>query len=272
MPITAQEFDFVRKLVHRQAGISLDTGKEYLVETRLAPIAREEGFSSLAQLVSHLRGSASPALERRVIEAMTTNETTFLRDVRPFETLVGKVLPSLMAARATERRLAIWSAACSSGQEPYSIAMTLRERVPQLVGWDVRILATDLSQECLSRARAGVYSQIEVNRGLPAKYLVRFFRRRGANWQINDEIRRMVEFRQMNLMEPWPPLPAMDVIFLRNVLIYFDIDTKKTIFRRIRRTLRPDGCLFLGAVETTLNLDDHFDRFPGDRSGCYRMR
>ena len=203
---------------------------------------------------------------------MTTNETTFFRDVHPFDALRTRVIPELMAARANERALTIWCGASSSGQEPYSIAITLREHFPQLAGWKVRLLATDLSSEMVRRTTAGSFSQLEVNRGMPAPMLVKWFDRRGVHWQAKPELCAMIEAFEMNLATPWPTLPAFDVVFLRNVLIYFDVETKRTILGKVRRAMRPDGWLFLGGAETTLNLDDAFERVAVDRATCYRLR
>ena len=272
MSITAADFDFVRTLVHRRSAIVLEPGKEYLVDTRLGPLAKAEGLASVADLVRVLRGRPSPGLLTKVTEAMTTNETSFFRDLTPFEALRTTVLPALMEARKAERRLTIWCAACSSGQEPYSIAMVLKDHFAGLPGWTVRIVATDLDTEVLERARLGRYTQAEVNRGLPGPLLVKHFVRSGLEWQVKDEVRRMVEFRSLNLAEAWPAMPAADVVFLRNVLIYFDADTKRAILARTKRLLRPDGYLFLGGAETTLNLDDAFRSEPiqgGAR--CYRL-
>jgi chemotaxis protein methyltransferase CheR len=207
-----------------------------------------------------------------VVELMTTNETWFFRDLRPFEVLRSSILPELLTRRSDERRLHIWSAACSSGQEPYTMAMIISEHFPQLASWNVRIIATDLSTEILDRARAGRYSQLEVNRGMPAALLVKYFRKVGNEWHISDAIRRQVEFRELNLVEAWLVLPLMDLVFLRNVLIYFDVETKKSIFGRVRRLLRPDGYLMLGGAETTLNIDDAFERTAFDRAGAYQLR
>ncbi len=252
---------FVADLVRRQSANVLDATKGYLVEARLTPVARERGFASVSTLIAELRASRHGPLHELVVDRMTTNETSFFRDVRPFTVLERHVLPELIERRAAQRSLTIWSAACSSGQEPYTIAMLLRDRFPQVVrDWNVRIVASDLSSAMLARAAAGRFSQLEVNRGLPAPMLVRYFSRVGTEWQISDEIRQMIEFRAINLVQPWPFLPMLDVVFLRNVLIYVDVPTKQVVLDRVRQVLRPDGSLFLGAAETTLNLDDRFER------------
>jgi chemotaxis protein methyltransferase CheR len=270
--ISAGEFEFIRKLVRERSAIVLEPGKEYLAESRLMPVARQEGCASLQDLVERIRADRSGGLERKVIEAMTTNETTFFRDVHPFEALRKKVLPDVLAARAAERALNIWCGASSSGQEPYSIAMVLRECQAALAGWTVRVLASDISSEMLERTREGRYSQLEVNRGLPAPMLVKWFEKQGTAWQVKPELRVMLELHEMNLAAAWPVFPPFDVVFMRNVLIYFDVETKQHILSKVRRLLRPDGWLFLGGAETTLNLDDGFERVPIDKATCYRLR
>jgi chemotaxis protein methyltransferase CheR len=203
---------------------------------------------------------------------MTTNETSFFRDAHPFTALSDHVLPDLVRARSSERLINIWCAACSSGQEPYSIAMLVHDIVGADPTWRVRMLATDISPAMLARTEAGVYSQFEVNRGLPAGLLVRHFRKQGLSWQIEEPLRRMVQTRLLNLDTNLPPMAPMDIVFLRNVLIYFDIATKRQILARVRRVMRPDGYLVLGGAETTLNLDDTFERVQIGRAPVYRLR
>lgn len=272
MTIGAVEFDYIRKLVRERSAIVLEPGKEYLAESRLMPVAREVGCDSLEALVAKIRADRSGGLERKVVEAMTTNETTFFRDVHPFEALRKVVLPEMLQARATERRLNIWCGASSSGQEPYSIAMVLRERWPVLAEWGVKLLATDLSREMLDRTREGSYSQLEVNRGLPAPMLVKWFEKQGTTWRVKPELRAMLDLQEMNLAAAWPAMPTFDIVFMRNVLIYFDVETKQAILGKVRRLLRPDGWLFLGGAETTLNLDEAFERIAVDKATCYRLR
>jgi chemotaxis protein methyltransferase CheR len=271
MTIAAADFAYVRELVHRRSAIFLETGKEYLVETRLLPIVQASGEGSLDRLVSRLRSSPEGSLHKRVVEAMTTNETSWFRDRHPYDALESVILPDLFLRRANERRLTIWSAAAASGQEAYSIAMVLHDRLAADPTWNLRVLATDLSEEMVRRTKAGRYSQLEINRGLPAAKLVRHFTRAGTEWQVNEPLRRMVDVRQLNLDAPFPPLPPVDVMFLRNVLIYFKVDTKRHIFDRVRRVLRPGGYLVLGAAETTLNVDA-FERVPLDKATVYRLR
>jgi len=269
--ITETDFDYVRRLMRERSGIVLEPGKEYLLESRLSPVARREGFTSLQALMVHLRTQPCNGLHQRVVEAMTTNETSFFRDFHPFEALRQEIIPQLMVKRSSERRLRIWCGACACGQEPYSIAMLLRDQVPDLDAWLLQIIATDLSTAMLERAQRGRYSQNEVNRGLPAALLIKYFKKAGIEWEIRDEIRRMVEFRQMNLASWWPALPEMDIIFMRNVLIYLDTETRKAILIKVRRLLRPDGYLFLGGAETTFSIDSSFTHVQIGQSVCYQL-
>jgi chemotaxis protein methyltransferase CheR len=270
MSISAIDFDYVSKLVMDESAISLPTGKEYLAESRLAPVARKEGFTSIEHLIAHLRTLPRTPLHRKVVEAMTTNETSFFRDIHPFETLRTKVLPELLARGRGKTPLRIWSAAASTGQEAYSIAMLIREYFPELVAADTRILATDINTAVLERVDEGIYSQLEVSRGLPAAQMLRHFEKVGMEWQIRPELRRMIDTQQMNLATTWPAIPTMDVVFMRNVLIYFDTDVKKAILGRMRQILGRGGYLFLGGAETTIGVDDAFERIQIDRTICYR--
>lgn len=263
-------FQYICDLVRERSAIVLEPSKAYLVEARLSPVARNHGLTSLSDLVVAMRRPASRDLVRQVVEAMTTNETSFFRDIHPFDAIRTTVLPELIQKRSAERALNIWSNACSSGQEVYSIAMILREHFPVLNNWKVRLIATDLSSQILGRAREGLFNQTEVNRGLPLPLLLKYFKKEGLQWRISEDIRRSVEFCELNLVETWPSLPAMDIVFLRNVLIYFSTDTKKAILAKLRRCLRPDGCLFLGAAETTMNLDASFTRAEVGKTICYR--
>lgn len=270
MALDSLTFQYVRDLVYQRSGIVVDQDKEYLVESRLRPLAVEGGFGSVDALIHEARVSAPRGgLHSRVVEAMTTNETSFFRDAHPFDALRTELLGRL-AARAPGRGLVIWCGACSTGQEPYSLAMLLREHFPSIAA-SVKILATDLSSAVLERATEGVYRQIEVNRGLPASYLVKYFDKDGPNWRLKAEIRSMVRFFPLNLLETWPPLGQVDIVFLRNVLIYFDVETKRTILGKVRRCLTPDGVLFLGAAETTLNIDDAFIRKESGRTVYYQI-
>jgi len=271
-PLNPNDINYIRELVRRHSAIVLEPDKAYLIETRLAPLAQQTGFRSLQELIAALRGNTVHGLLPRVVEAITTHETSFFRDLHPFETLKTQVLPDLIARRQPGQTLTLWCAACSSGQEPFSIAMLLHEHFPALARGRLRIIATDLSNTILARARDGLYSQIEINRGLPAALLTRYFDKQGLHWRLKAEIRRMVEFQQGNLAEPWSPLPPMDIVFMRNVLIYFGLETKKSILTRIRGILKPDGYLFLGTAETTINLDPAFEPMPMGKTLCYKLR
>jgi chemotaxis protein methyltransferase CheR len=264
------EFDYLRALVRERSAIVLEPGKEYLVESRMLPILRLHNFASPVELVTALRRQVRGPLEQAVVEAMTTNETSFFRDLHPFEVLRTRLVPDLMAARAGERRLRFWSNACSSGQEAYSLGMMLAEHFPALRDWDVRIRATDLSTLMVRRTQEGIYSQLEMNRGLPAALLVKYFERHGTQWQVRPALRQLVEARQLNLIGPWPSGEKHDVILLRNVLIYFDLETKRAILRRARQSLRPDGVLLLGSAETMHMVDDRWERVGGGTSIVYR--
>jgi len=268
--ISADDFDYIRMLIQRRSAIVLDAEKMYLAEARLNALARREGFASLGDLLVVLRGERDETLTRKVVEAMTTNETSFFRDLVPFESIRTVLLPEAIRQRQGERVLRIWSAACSTGQEPYSIAMILAEHFPQLRDWNIQILATDLSTEILERAQCGRFSQLEVNRGLPARLLVKYFGKQGNDWFLQDEIRKMVEFREINLAGDWPLMHEFDIVLLRNVLIYFDMASKRRILQRVRRLLKPWGSLILGGAETTLNIDDAYERVQLEKTIVYR--
>ena len=271
VPVNAGTFDFLCNFVREKSAIVLEPSKAYLVESRLNPVARNNGLSSLDELVAALRKPASRELARQVIDAMTTNESSFFRDLQPFESLKTVIIPELLERRSKDRALNIWSNACSSGQEVYSIAMLLRESFPALAGWKVRLIATDLSTTILKKAQEGIFNQTEVNRGLPMPMLLKYFTKSGLQWQIKEDVRKSIEFREVNLIESWPStLPTMDIVFLRNVLIYFSPETKTAILNKVHRILRPDGCLFLGGSETTMNLDTKFERVPVGKTTYYR--
>ncbi len=273
MPVSGENFKFIQDFARDAAAIVIEPGKEYLVESRLTPIARQAGFESLDAFLQQLRTNPKATLfHEQVIDAMTTNETSFFRDFHPFEALRQHILPKLIEQRAGVRKLAIWSAASSTGQEPYTISMLLREHFPQLRDWNVSILGTDLSPTVLNQARQGVYSQLEVNRGLPAAFLLKYFSKADTKWALKDEVKKQVEFRQMNLVKPWPILPMFDVVFIRNVMIYFDTDTKKAILKRIRQCLQPQGVLFLGTAETTMNIDPDWVPATHGKATVYNQR
>jgi chemotaxis protein methyltransferase CheR len=265
--VTPMDYEFLRKLLKERSGLDLSSDKQYLVESRLNPLARRVGLSGIEELVAKIRSGAE-ALTSEVVEAMTTNETFFFRDKIPFDHLRQTVLPELVQARANRRSLRIWCAASSTGQEPYSIAMCIKEFAP-LAGWRVEIVATDLSQGVLEKSRAGIFSQFEVQRGLPIQMLVKYFTQTGELWQLNADIRAMVQHRQLNLLQDFSHLGTFDVIFCRNVLIYFDQDTKINIFDRLARVLEPDGVLALGAAESVVGVSDAFRSCP-ERRGLYR--
>ena len=266
--MTPFDYEYLRKLLKERSGLDLSTDKQYLVESRLIPLARKYGLSGIGELASKMK-SGAPALTTEVVEAMTTNETFFFRDKIPFEHLRDTVLPLMLKARANVRSLRIWSAACSTGQEPYSIAMCLKEKAPLLSGWRIEIVATDLSQEVLEKSRAGIYSQFEVQRGLPIQMLVKHFTQSGEIWQVNADIRAMVQHRQLNLLQDFSQLGRFDVIFCRNVLIYFDQETKINVFERLNKAMEPDGMLMLGAAESVVGITGAFRPYL-DRRGLYQ--
>lgn len=260
------DFDFVRKVVREDSAIMLDHTKDYLITARLTPLARREDAASLTDLLNRVRQGV-PRLRRDIVEALTTNETSFFRDVHPFDALREHILPSL---HETGRPVRIWSAASSTGQEAYSVAMLIRSSVQHFP--PVTILGTDLSGEAVARASTGRYTQLEVNRGLPARMLVRWFDRDGLTWQVKDELRQMVTFRELNLARPWPAMPAADVVLLRNVLIYFDLAARRAVLEQVTRALRPGGFLILGSAETTYDLGPRFERVQLGRASCHRLR
>jgi chemotaxis protein methyltransferase CheR len=265
--LSSRAFAYVSDLVRREAAIVLGPGKEYLVEARLLPLARAAGAADVSSYVAALQRSGNPTQRMAVVEALTTNETSWFRDGEPFEVFRSTVLPELLRTTSATRRLNIWSAACSSGQEAYTIAMLLADHGQ---GRKAEILASDLSTEMLERTKSGAYSQLEIGRGLAAPMMVKHFRRAGTQWQVSDQLRAMVRTQRINLATPLPPLPVFDVVFLRNVLIYFDAPTKKAILQRVRQVLSPQGYLFLGGAETTLGIDDSWGRTTIGRFTLYR--
>ena len=273
MALQQSDFDFVQKLVQQKAAIVLDNGKQYFVESRLTPLAQNTGHDSIEKLIQALKQNPhNSRMVEQVVEAITIHETSFFRDIHPFKCLKEVVMPSLLEKRASQHSLNLWCAACSSGQEPYTVTMLMRENFPQLQSWNVRFIATDISNQILIRAREGRFSQLEVNRGLPAPLLLKHFEKQGLEWQIKPQLRSSIEFRKLNLIDNWPPMPKMDVVFLRNVLIYFDVETKRRILGEVRKLLNPDGFLFLGAAEMPMSIDNAFERIDYPRSGCYKLR
>jgi chemotaxis protein methyltransferase CheR len=266
--VNAPDYEYLRKLLKERSGLDLSADKQYLIESRLLPLARKAGLPGIPELVQKLQAGSS-ALITSVVEAMTTNETFFFRDKVPFDHFRDTIMQEIIKARAGRRSVRIWCAAGSTGQEPYSLAMTLKEMGAALTGWRIEIIATDLSQEVLEKAKAGVYSQFEVQRGLPIQMLMKYFKQTGETWQINPELRAMIQHRQLNLLQDFSHLGTFDVIFCRNVLIYFDQETKINIFNRLARQIEPDGFLVLGAAETVVGLTDTF-RPIADRRGLYK--
>jgi chemotaxis protein methyltransferase CheR len=266
--MTGDEFDFLCKMLKERSGLVLTRDKAYLLESRLLPVARKVNLKSVDELIAAVRARPSGDLARDIVEAMTTNESFFFRDIKPFDQFKAVVLPALMKSRAARRQIRIWSAACSSGQEPYTLAMLLADEQAQLAGWSIDILATDLSTEILEKARAGLYSQFEVQRGLPIQYLLKYFKQQGERWQIDAALRNRVRFRTFNLLDEPASLGGFDVIFCRNVLIYFDQPTKATVLDRLSRVLAPDGYLYLGGAETVIGVSDKFQASMDNR-GIY---
>lgn len=271
MALSTSEFNFIKALVLQLSGNALEQQRDYLVESRLLALATRESLPSVQAIIQRLRDNVDPELGRRVAEALVNNETFFFRDIHPFDILRNSIFPDIISKGGAEKSLSIWCAACSSGQEPYSIAMLLRDSFPNLANWTVRLMASDFSQPILQRAALGKYTQIEVNRGLPARYLVKYFEREGMVWQLKREVRDMVTFREVNLAQPLPSMPRFDVVFLRNALIYFDVDKKREAMAQVEKILKPGGYMFLGAAETTINLNSSFDR-RFDKAACYQLR
>lgn len=268
MTLQATDFSFVTQMVRQRSSIDLQPGKEYLVESRLAPIARQLGEQDVSGLVARLR-KGDPSLSDAVVDALTTNETSWFRDSHPFDAFVNQLLPDVAKTSAT-RSVTVWSAACSSGQEAYSMAMLLLDWLPSHPGFSARILGTDISQKMVDRARAGRFSQLEVNRGLRAPYLVKYFDQIGRDWVLRQPVRDLCRFERGNLAQHPSGIPTADIVFLRNVLIYFDLDTKRAVLSNVRKVLRPGGYLVLGGAESTLNLDDAFQRMELGKAVVFR--
>jgi chemotaxis protein methyltransferase CheR len=265
--VTPFDYEYLRKLLKDHSGLDLSADKQYLIESRLLPLARKAGLADIGALVQKMK-TGSGTFIAQVVEAMTTNETFFFRDKVPFEHFRETIMPELLRSRAARKSIRIWCAAGSTGQEPYSLAMCLKEMAAALAGWRVEILATDLSQEVLEKSKSGIYSQFEVQRGLPIQMLVKYFKQIGELWQVNADLRAMVQHRQLNLLHDFANLGSFDVIFCRNVLIYFDQDTKSNIFGRLARSSEPDGFLVLGAAETVVGLTDVFKPVADRRGLC----
>ncbi len=272
MKVAEPQFAYLRDLLKRRTGVCIDDSKHYLVVARLLPLVRQRKLPSIETLLDRVRQGTDKTLEPQVLCALMTHETSFFRDRAPFDTLV-RLITELVPRRAAKRQLVIWSAACATGQEPYSIAITLLEHFRDLLAtWRVRIIATDFSEQALERARAGLFSDLETARGMPPPMLHTYFRQLKGSWSVVQEVRRLVEFRQLNLNAAWPILPTCDVIFLRNVMLYFDVPTRAALVQRVRRQLEPDGGLFLGGAETLIGIDTGYDRVAGVGCSYYRPK
>ena len=268
--MNVSEFEFIADLLKTRSGLALTKEKAYLIESRLNPVARKWNFAGFDELVQAMRSGGKEELLVDVTEAMTTNESFFFRDQKPFEQFRDVVLPYMLQRRADAKSIRIWSAACSSGQEPYSLAMMLKENEAKLAGWQVEILATDLSNQILDKARDGMYSQFEVQRGLPIRLLIKYFTQEGERWQISESIRKMVSFKPFNLLESPAGLGTFDVVFCRNVLIYFDAPTRARVLDNLAKLMPKDGFLYMGGAETVLGTSDRFKLMPGQR-GIYAL-
>ena len=262
------EYDYLRQFLKSRSGLVLSNEKQYLIESRLLPVARKAGLQSIAALVAKLKEPRETVLAEAVVEAMTTNESFFYRDKTPFEHFTQMMMPELLKARASSKKIRIWCAAASTGQEPYTLAMCLKEMESKLAGWRIEILGTDISNEVLDRAKAGTYTQFEVQRGLPIQLLLKYFTQQGESWTISPQLRSMVQWKKFNLLDSFASFGQFDIVFCRNVLIYFDQATKVDILGRIAKTMAPDGYLVLGAAETVVGLSDAFKPAP-DRRGLY---
>ncbi len=263
------DYEYLSNFLLGTSGLALGEGKEYLLEARLVPLAQSWDLENMDELIRALRKGTDKRLSSAVTDAMTTNETSFFRDKNPFEELKQRLLPSLVEARQTSRRLRIWCCACSTGQEPYSLAMLLEESFPHLRDWTIEIVCTDISQSILDRAQEGIYSQFEVQRGLPVQMLMKYFEQCETGWQIKAELRRRIQWHTTNLLDDFSRFGMFDLVFCRNVLIYFQVETKKDILNRVRKVIRNDGYLFLGAAETVLGICDAFERFKECKSAVY---
>jgi chemotaxis protein methyltransferase CheR len=273
MKVGAAQFTFLCQLLRKRTGVVIDGSKEYLVVARLMPIVHQRKIPSLDTLLDRIRKGLDPTLERDVLSAMMTHETSFFRDKSPFETLRKLLIPEFVARRSVQHQLTFWSAACSTGQEPYSLAILLNEHFRGLLDtWKIRIIATDFSEAVLAQARAGMFTELEVARGLPPALLQKYFRPLQGKWSISQDCRRLVEFRSLNLNAAWPLMPPCDVVLVRNVMIYFDIPTRAALVERMRRIVRPDGALFLGGAETLIGIDAGYERLSGVGCSYYRPK
>ena len=268
--MTPIEYDYLRGYLKQRSGLVLTNEKQYLIESRLMPVARKFGLATISMLVGKLKEQPSGPLGEAVVDAMTTNESFFFRDKLPFDHFTQTMLPHMLTARARDRRFRIWSAAASTGQECYTLAMCLKDAEAKIGGWRIEMIGTDISTEVLEKAKSGIYSQFEVQRGLPINYLLKHFTQIGDMWQVSNELRSMVQYRKLNLLESFASLGQFDIVFCRNVLIYFDNETKIDILNRIRKLMPDDGYLVLGAAETVVGLTDAFRPVP-DKRGLYQV-
>jgi len=268
--VSPEDFDFISSLIKSRSGLVLTPDKSYLLESRLMPVARKHGLKGLDDLINQLRTRKEEALIVEVTEAMTTNESFFFRDVKPFDLLRDEVLPPILEARQAQKHLRIWCAAASSGQEPYSIAIVLKELGVKLAGWKIDIIGTDISHDILNKAKGGMYSQFEVQRGMPIQLLLKYFDKKDENWEIKPEIKSMVQYKYWNLLDDLRSLGGFDIVFCRNVLIYFDAETKGKVLENVSQLMAKDGMLFLGGAETVLGVSDKFKPVQGQR-GVYAL-
>jgi len=262
------DYEYLRKLLKERSGLMLSADKQYLVESRLLPVVHRAGMADLTELVAKLKSAREQPLVTEVAEAMTTNESFFFRDKLPFEHFRNVIMPALLAARPPRRPIRIWCAAAATGQEPYSLAMSLKEMGDKVTGREIEIVATEFSTQVLEKAKTGLFSQFEVQRGLPIRLLIKYFAQLGDTWQINPDVRAMVQFRAFNLLHDFAPLGRFDLVFCRNVLIYFNPETKTQVLDRVARITEPDGYLVLGAAETVVGLTESFRPLPEHR-GLY---
>lgn len=264
------DFDIYKDLLKEKSGLVVTPDKAYLLESRLNPVAKKWNCENLEALAIKLRGVPDKNLVTEIVEAMTTNETSFFRDMKPFDLFRDTVLPFMKNARAGQRKIRLWCAAASSGQEPYTLAILLKEAAAQFPGWTFEIIATDISNDILAQAREGIYSQFEVQRGLPIMLLMKYFTQTGDRWKLNDDIRKMVKYEYFNLLEPMGRLGRFDIVFCRNVLIYFDAPTKGKVLDNIAKQIENDGYLFLGGAETVMGITESFKPVP-DKRGLYAL-
>ncbi len=275
MQITTEDIKVISRLVHDLCGIVLDESKGYLIESRLSRVANEAGCETFSELYYKTRYKQNPAIEKKIIDAITTNETLFFRDTSPFEALQFKVLPEMIDEKANSRnpkRLRLWSAACSTGQEPYSLAMTLAELIPDIHSWDVNILATDISSTAIAQASRGTFEKLEIQRGMKPTFLAKYFDQTEGTYRVKDQLRSLIRFQQINLLQPFVGMGPFDIVFCRNVAIYFSAEARKDLFERITQLLTPSGCLFVGSSESLLDLGSRFTPHRHCRAVFYRPR